>query len=63
MFAGWHSKRGLELFDYIAKARAAGRELHITGFDIQDVARQPGTIDELKRTSTRRTPPQISAQL
>lgn len=49
MFPVWHSRENLELFEYIENARAAGRELHITGFDIQDVGLQPGAMDDLKR--------------
>ena len=45
----WHSRETLELFDYIAKARAAGRDLHISGFDIQEKQFQAGVMDTLKR--------------
>lgn len=49
LFGVWHSRETLELFDYVAKARAAGRDLHITGFDNQGLRLQPGVMDTLKR--------------
>ena len=49
LFGVWHSSETVELFNYVAKARAAGRDLHITGFDVQDMRLQPGGMDLIKR--------------
>lgn len=49
LFAVWHSSETVELFNYVAKTRAAGRDLRITGFDVQDMRLQPGVMDIVKR--------------
>jgi erythromycin esterase len=48
LFRVWHTSETAESLDYVAKARAAGRDLHITGFDIQDKRLQPGAMDSVK---------------
>jgi erythromycin esterase len=50
LFSVWHTEETVELFRYIGMVRAAGGDLHIAGFDIQDSSLGKGTAEILEQT-------------
>lgn len=49
LFPVWHTSDNVELFEYIAREKAAGRALHMVGFDIQSRGLSDGFTNELTR--------------